>query len=326
MGWWDDIGHYLITDPISGIEKGAKTVASHYMAGLRRATASGQEPLITIPEHIAKGIWHLGGPGAPAKKAPPKKKNKKAATVPKETIVKAYEQAIETGPYAKIEQETAKEFAPAFQAANQYASGAEGAAATTGAYSQALEALSGAQAATGGTTAPIKVGGVTLPGTAEVAQNTPKSWLASSLGAAAAVDAPVTQAMAGYGAAQEKFLPSVLSALNAMGQGEELGVATATGNAWLNALISHVSSNLAYYGVVPSAAVSAIPSPVAEALKAAGGPAGGTGVASLTTLTTKGPVATVKRGATSTTGVTTAEPPGVTAGQATRTARTAPST
>ena len=139
-------------------------------------------------------------------------------------------------------------------------------------------------------------------------------------------DAPVTQAMAGYGAAQEKFLPSVLSALNAMGQGEELGVATATGNAWLNALISHVSSNLAYYGVVPSAAVSAIPSPVAEALTAAGGPAGGTGVASLTTLTTKGPVATVKRGATSTTGVTTAEPPGVTAGQATRTARTAPST
>lgn len=223
-----------------------------------------------------------------------------AGKAKKVTPIKAYEKEIASSPIARMETATAKMLTPAFNAASAYASGKETQSATQGAFTAALQSLSGASPVLG---------------------QTPAAWLSGNIKTAQTVDQPLTSAMAAYGGAEEAQLPSILAALKAYGQGNEIGIATAPENAWLNALISHVGTEISYYGTAPKAGVTGLPAAIAEALKAYGGPTGGTTSVALSSITTKGPYATVKGAVPgvpmgTTPALAGASVPGVTPGQA----------
>lgn len=262
----------------------------HYLAGLERTFGGGKKRTsadvkltgttlhwATLPSHTRSDQVDLNVP----------------ARVPRATMVKAYEQAITQGPFAKIEQATAQQLMPAFSSANAYVSGAMTPMAETGAFSQALQALQGASGAVG---------------------KTPSQWLAGNVAAGNAVSAPIQHAAAAYGAANEAHLPGVLAELNALGQGNEAAVMTAPENAWLNAIISGIQSHLEYYGTVPRGGVSGFPSAIGKALLGLGGPTGGATAIPITALTTKGATIKVPRGSFTfgATGAAGGVPPGVT--------------
>jgi hypothetical protein len=124
--------------------------------------------------------------------------------------------------------------------------------------------------------------------------------LGQNLATAAKTTAPLTQAMSNYGAAMTNEAQPILSNLTALGQGLTLEQSTAPESAWLSALGSHITSNLSYYGTIPTAAVTSLPSGVAKALQESGGYGGGSsGVIPVSSLTTKGSTAK----ATGTTGL-----------------------
>lgn len=106
------------------------------------------------------------------------------------------------------------------------------------------------------------------------------SWLSAQTAAAQATAAPVSQAMAQEGAQYAAQEQPIENAINAYGQANALSEETAPEASWLNALASHVQSNLSYYGLVPSADVGAggsLSGGVATALKEAGGYGGSAG-------------------------------------------------
>lgn len=102
-------------------------------------------------------------------------------------------------------------------------------------------------------------------------------WLSSQTAAAQQTAAPVAQAMAQEGAQYRAEEGPISAALAAYGQANALEVQTAPESAWLNALASHITSNLSYQGVVPKAALSSFSPSVAEALQQSGGYIGTSG-------------------------------------------------
>lgn len=130
-------------------------------------------------------------------------------------------------------------------------------------------------------------------------------WLGQQQAAASAVDAPVAAAMGQEAGVYAKEAGPISAAVQAFGQANALGEITAPEASWLNALATHITSNLSYYGEVPTAAL-----PTFEANPALGtaiqqsggyGGAGGAGltpVASVPTLagTRRNPNATALAG------------------------------
>jgi hypothetical protein len=111
-------------------------------------------------------------------------------------------------------------------------------------------------------------------------------WLTSNMNQAQANDAPMAQAMNAYGQAYAAGQQGVNTALTGMGQANQLGVATAPEQTWLGDLATHIQSNLAYSGTVPSWAQN-----LPDALKVylqQSGQTGGTGTIPVTGLTYPG--------------------------------------
>jgi hypothetical protein len=82
-----------------------------------------------------------------------------------------------------------------------------------------------------------------------------KQWLNANIAQANANDAPLAQAMAQYGAAYNTGQQGVDQALANMGQANALANTVAPEQQWLNALATHIQSNLNYYGTIPNWAV-----------------------------------------------------------------------
>lgn len=247
---------------------------------------SAAEAIASYPKH--PGDWtpfgSASGPGEPPTAAK-KPKGKKKDTGPKVTKAKQYEEEVQSSPMNQILQSVAKEYATAAAPAQAAASGSLTAPATQGAWAQALQSLAGASPVLG---------------------QTPSAWLGQNLATAAKTTAPLQAAMSAYGGAQAAAEGPILSNLTALGQGLGAEDVTAGASAWLNALASHVTSNLSYYGSLPAATVPSLPSSVLEALKASGGYPGGTskGLVPLSDITTKGTIPKVKATGSTLTGST----------------------
>lgn len=246
-------------------------IGHYYAAGFKRAGAGWGDPLA----HLLLHGTSTGAP-APAPATHGRHRKAKAPSVPEKTLIAAYEKAIATGPFAKIEQSTAAELAPAFSAAQSYVSGAQTPAAVSGAFSQALGDLRGA------------------PGLSA----TPASWMAQALAAGQQAAAPLTAAERGLAAARASYEPGIAAELAAVGQGNEAAVMTAPENAWLQAIASGIESHMSYYTRVPKGAVTGLPAAVGKALAGLGGITGGATSVPITELTSKGPVVRVRPGAT----------------------------
>lgn len=171
---------------------------------------------------------------------PPTKQSQDQATT-------ALEKQIAAGPWSQLGQALVKQYQEEETPTAAAVSGSTGPQAEKDAASQALASLGLSPSSGAG------------------------SWLSSQMGAANANAAPVQQAMAQEGAQYAAEATPISKALAAYGQSNELALATAPENAWLSALTSHVTSNLSYYGNIPSAAVSSIPAGVIEALQQSGG-------------------------------------------------------
>ena len=98
-------------------------------------------------------------------------------------------------------------------------------------------------------------------------------------GAANAATAPVASAEAAQGAQYAAEAGPITKAIQAYGQANALSDETAPEASWLQALASHVTSNLSYYGEIPTADVGVLEQApgVATALQQAGGYGGQTG-------------------------------------------------
>jgi hypothetical protein len=96
-------------------------------------------------------------------------------------------------------------------------------------------------------------------------------WLAAQGQAAQATAAPVTAAMNAEAATYANAGGAISQAVQQWGQDNALTDITAPEQSWLSALASHVTSNLSYYGEVPSAALPALPYSIANALQKSGG-------------------------------------------------------
>ena len=98
-------------------------------------------------------------------------------------------------------------------------------------------------------------------------------------GAADAATAPVASAEAAQGAQYSAEAGPITKAIMAYGQANALSDEPAPEASWLQALASHVTSNLSYYGEIPSADVGVLEQApgVASALQQAGGYGGTTG-------------------------------------------------
>lgn len=92
-------------------------------------------------------------------------------------------------------------------------------------------------------------------------------------GAANAATAPVTAAEAAEGAQYSAEAGPITKAIMAYGQANALSDETAPEASWLSALASHVTSNLSYYGSVPTSDLGVLEGApgVASALQQAGG-------------------------------------------------------
>jgi hypothetical protein len=256
--WLTDAVHALAGIGYGGVKQ-VENLAHRWKTGIETELTLG-------PKYADRGASPFKG-SSPKPKGKGKGHHKPKA--PPITRAKQYEQEVESSPMNQILQAVAKQYAVAQQAAQPAASGALSAPATQGAWAEALQSLAGA------------------PGTLG---ETPSAWLGQNLATAAKTTAPLQGAMSNYGAALQAEQAPIVANLNALGQGLGAEDVTAGASAWLNALASHVTSNLSYYGQIPKAAVPSLPSSVAQALQKSGGYLGGTakGLVSLGSLTTKG--------------------------------------
>lgn len=105
-------------------------------------------------------------------------------------------------------------------------------------------------------------------------------WLSAQVSQAQINDAPLQQALQAYSQSFGQGSAGVEQALAGMGQANALGVATAPAQTWLSDLATHIQSQLAYEGTVPTAAGEALaqqfPS-VASAVQQSGAGPGSTG-------------------------------------------------
>ena len=197
----------------------------------------------------------LGGGATAPKKKPETAKEKKAAATKAadQKEIKAQIQAVQDSPWTQLSTALTKQYEQAETPTAALVSGSEGSTAQEGAASQALASLGLSPGSSAG------------------------SWLSAQTAAAQETAAPVSQAMAQEGAQYAAEAKPIESALAAGGQANALETETAPDASWLQALASHVQSNLSYYGLVPTASLPSLAPGVAEALKLSGGYGGSAG-------------------------------------------------
>lgn len=261
---------------------GTQTTDSPDQAQLREGAQhfsglSGQAWAKLSPEDQAQHIWnYINDPSTPtfssdtfshvktaetkAGQIPPTPRSQADATA-------AYEHQIASGPWAQLGQALVSQYQQAETPTLNLVSGAAAPGAEAGAASSALASLGLAPNSSAG------------------------SWLSSQMKAADATAAPVDAAMRAEGAQYAAEAGPISKALADYGQANELALATAPENAWLSALASHVTSNLSYYGTIPTAAVQSLEADpaVITALQQSGGYGGSTtGLTPLSSLKTPG--------------------------------------
>jgi hypothetical protein len=109
-------------------------------------------------------------------------------------------------------------------------------------------------------------------------------WLNSETAQANANDTPMMQAMNAYANVVSAGQTTVDSALTNLGEANKIGIETASAAPWLSALGSHLQSNIAYSGQIPTSLAGGIPDWLKYYLSQSGGPAGGGSQESLSTL------------------------------------------
>ena len=185
------------------------------------------------PSQVASGVF-----GDTGSKKPPSNTAETAAI----------EKELSSGPWAQLSKALVTQYDQALAPVEAAVSGSTGSQGEADAANQALASLGLSSGSSAG------------------------SWLGSQLGAANASAAPVEAAMGAYGKQYAAEAGPISKALAAYGQANELSVAYAPETAWLNALASHITSNLSYGGDVPVSAIgSSITGPVAQAFQQAGG-------------------------------------------------------
>jgi hypothetical protein len=214
------------------------------------AASSLVKPFENIKNLEGQGL----GDGAPAAAASPPKKEAKKATKKADTPTsaeqtKAIEKELSSGPWAQLSQALVKQYDAELTPVTAAVSGSTNATGQTDAASQALASLGLSPSSNAG------------------------QWLESNMASANASAAPVTAAMNAYGQQYAAEAGPITKALQAYGQANELEVSTAPEQSWLNALASHITSNLSYGGDVPVADVGngGITPAVAKALQESGG-------------------------------------------------------
>jgi hypothetical protein len=226
----------------------------------------------------------------------------------------------------------AKKAAAAKSTAEKAAQKAQVEAVAQSPWSQLGNALAQQYQAAEAPTASLISGAQTVPGQATASQTalallgeggggSDASQLAAWGAAANAATAPVSAAMAQEGAQYAAEAGPITKALQAYGQANAEEVNTAPEATWLQALASHVTSNLSYYGSIPTADTGVLEQApgVAEALQQAGGYGGqtGTGLTPLQDIQVQnGKVSVAKNPSTSPGSVSqgTVAPAGVSAG------------
>lgn len=266
------IGHFLTssgkpTGPIKATQAQLREGAqNHYkLTGAEWAK-------LTPKEQATKIASYVNSPSSPTFSADTVKmatSAAKAATAkPASTAgqTAALEKQIASGPWSQLGQSLVKQYQQAETPTLAAISGTLTPSAEQSATAQAEAAVGGVPASSG-------------------------SWLQSQEAAANANAGPVEAAMAAEGkqyAAEEK---PITAALTAYSQANEEALATAPESSWLNAALSHITSNVSYYGAVPTSAVSSLEQEPAlvQALEEAGGQGGTTeGLTPLTSIKAKG--------------------------------------
>jgi hypothetical protein len=189
-------------------------------------------------------------------KTPAETKKEKEAAATKSADQKALQaqiKAVQDSPWTQLSNALTQQYAQAEVPTAALVSGSEGNAAQAGAANQALASLGLSSGSPAG------------------------SWLEAQTAAAQATAAPVEQAMAQEGAQYAAEAKPIESALAASGQANALETETAPDASWLQALASHVQSNLSYYGLVPTASLPSLSPGVAQALELSGGYGGSAG-------------------------------------------------
>jgi hypothetical protein len=177
---------------------------------------------------------------------------------------KAEIQAVQDSPWTQMGNAILQQYQQQSAAIQPYLSGANIPAAQSGAANQALSSLGLSPGSSAG------------------------QWLTSQTQAAQATAAPVAAAMNQEAAAYAAEDGPITSALQSWAQDNAIGVLTAPESPWLTALGSHVTSNLAYSGEIPTADIPFLKESPAltKALESSGGYGGDlAGLTSLTDLT-----------------------------------------
>lgn len=222
-------------------------------------------------------------------------KAKKQAAAAKAAETSALEQQIqatENNPWTKLGNALTSEFQQEMTPLAPLVSGQAGSQAQVGAADQALASLG------------LSSG------------SSPGQWLSSQTAAAQQTAAPVAQAMNQEAAQFNASLNPISNALANYAQANAQLVETAPESGWLNALASHITSNLSYQGVIPTASEGSLTPSLLTALQRSGGYGGqGAGTIPLQSLSVqKGKVASAPQGTSTITPYgTPGLPPGSTA-------------
>jgi hypothetical protein len=223
--------------------------------GLRESAISALYPPaqgIALDVSAGQTAAKLAGAGKGAKKAAAKKGGGQSAADAAAAQRRAYEaqlQAVMNSPWTKMSNAVAQQYQQAQTPVLQAMSGSLTAPAQGQAVNQALSALG------------MPTGGAF------------GNWLNTEMAQSRATTAPVQQAMGAEAAQYAASTNPISSALEAYGQANALAVETAPEAAWLNALATHVTSNLSYGGTVPAADIPVFESApgLSSALQQAGG-------------------------------------------------------
>lgn len=162
-------------------------------------------------------------------------------------------QAVENSPWTKLSNALAQQYSQEMTPILQDVSGAQIPGAQAAAGNQALASLGLSPNSSAG------------------------QWLSSEAAASQAATAPVAAAMNQEAAQMQQGIGPVTQALMNYGQANALSVETAPEASWLSALGSHITSNLSYYGVIPTASLPSLSPAVAKALQLSGGYSGTSG-------------------------------------------------
>jgi hypothetical protein len=191
---------------------------------------------------------------------------KKKATTPKPETAKEIETEIADNPFNKLGEGLTTQLKAAETPIESAIAGGLTAPAESSAATQALGAL-----------------GLSPNSSAS-------SWLNSEISQANANDSPMDAAMKAYGSAFDTSQGTVNSALTQMGTANALETTTAPEQEWLTALMSHIQSNLSYYGEAPTDALASLPPALLYYLQqsGAGGAIGGAGTSNVSELKVPG--------------------------------------